>query len=129
MRTKITVIISAALLSACAVGPDFKAPQPDLPQQWRSPAVTNNGVETQWWKQFHDATLDELVERALSSNAEVQIAMLRVAQSRVQRGATAGARWPSVNASGAYQRERQSENGTTTRMIDLIAPAGNRDQI
>lgn len=129
MRIKISVIMSAALLSACAVGPDFKAPQPDLPQQWRSSAVTNNEVETQWWKQFHDATLDELVQRALSSNAEVQIAMLRVAQSRVQRGATAGARWPNVDASGAYQRERQSENGTTTRMIDLIAPAGNRDQI
>lgn len=129
MRIKISVIISAALLSACAVGPDFKAPQPDLPQQWRSSAVANNEVETQWWKQFHDATLDELVQRAQSNNAEVQIAMLRVAQSRVQRGATAGARWPTVNASGAYQRERQSENGTTTRMIDLIAPAGNRDQI
>jgi NodT family efflux transporter outer membrane factor (OMF) lipoprotein len=129
MRIKISVIISAALLSACAVGPNFKAPEPDLPQQWRSSAVANNEVETQWWKQFHDATLDELVQRALSNNAEVQIAMLRVAQSRVQRGATAGARWPTVNASGAYQRERQSENGTTTRMIDLIAPAGNRDQI
>jgi NodT family efflux transporter outer membrane factor (OMF) lipoprotein len=34
-----------------------------------------------------------------------------------------------VNASTSYQRERQSENGTATRMIDLIAPPGGRDQI
>jgi NodT family efflux transporter outer membrane factor (OMF) lipoprotein len=129
MRSKIWIIIGSALLSGCAVGPDFKAPEPALPHQWRDSAVTNNAVEQQWWQQFHDATLDHLVERALSNNADVQIAMLRVAQSRVLRGVESSARWPNVNASAAYQRERQSENGTATRMIDLIAPAGGRDQI
>jgi NodT family efflux transporter outer membrane factor (OMF) lipoprotein len=129
MRNKIWIVVSSALLSACAVGPDFKAPEPALPQQWRDAAVTADAVEQQWWKQFHDATLDGLVERALSNNADVQIATLRVAQSRVLRNAESSARWPNVSASAAYQRERQSENGTATRMIDLIAPAGNRDQI
>lgn len=129
MRNKIWIVLSSALLGACAVGPDFKAPEPALPQQWRDTAVTNNAVEQQWWKQFHDATLDDLVERALSNNADVQIATLRVAQSRILRGAESSARWPNVNASGSYQRERQSENGAATRMIDLIAPPGGRDQI
>lgn len=129
MRHKIFIVLSSALLSACAVGPDFKTPQPALPQQWRDPAVTGDAIEQQWWKQFHDATLDDLIGRALSNNAEVQIAMLRVAQSRVLRGAESSSRWPNVNASGAYQRERQSENGSATRMIDLIAAPGNRDQI
>jgi NodT family efflux transporter outer membrane factor (OMF) lipoprotein len=57
------------------------------------------------------------------------MATLRLAQSRVLRGTEASARWPNVSANAAYQRERQSENGTATRMIDLIAPAGSRDQI
>lgn len=129
MRTKILIIVSSALLSACAVGPDFKAPEPALPQQWRAPATTSDAIEQQWWKQFHDATLDDLVQRALANNADVQIATLRLAQSRVLRGSEASARWPNVSANTAYQRERQSENGTATRMIDLIAPAGSRDQI
>lgn len=129
MRTKILIIVSSALLSACAVGPDFKAPEPALPQQWRAPAATSDAIERQWWKQFHDATLDDLVQRALENNADVQIATLRLAQSRVLRGSEASARWPNVSANAAYSRERQSENGTATRMIDLIAPAGNRDQI
>lgn len=129
MRSQILILVSSALLSACAVGPDFKAPEPALPQQWRAPAVTSDAIEQQWWKQFHDATLDDLVQRALTNNADVQIATLRLAQSRVLRGSTASARLPSVTANGAYQRERQSENGTATRMIDLIAPPGGRDQI
>ena len=57
MRTKILIVVSSALLSACAVGPDFKAPEPALPQQWRAPAVTSDAIEQQWWKQFHDAFL------------------------------------------------------------------------
>lgn len=129
MRSKIWIILGSALLSACAVGPDFKAPDPALPERWRDPAVTSDAVEQAWWKQFHDATLDDLVERALANNANVQIAMLRVAQSRVLRNADSGALWPNVNAKAGYQRERQSEVGTATRMIDLIAPAGNREQI
>jgi NodT family efflux transporter outer membrane factor (OMF) lipoprotein len=129
MRTKILIIMISALLSACAVGPDFKTPEPALPQQWRAPAATSDAIEQQWWKQFHDATLDDLVQRALANNADVQIATLRLAQSRVLRGSEASARWPNVSANAAYSRERQSENGTATRMIDLIAPAGNRDQI
>lgn len=129
MRNKLYLIVSSALLSACAVGPDFKAPEPALPEQWRAPAITSDAIEQQWWKQFHDATLDSLVERALANNANVQVSTLRLAQSRIMRSTEASARWPNVTASGGYQRERQSENGTATRMIDLIAPPGGRDQI
>jgi NodT family efflux transporter outer membrane factor (OMF) lipoprotein len=129
MPNKLWIIVSCALLSACAVGPDFKAPQSDLPPQWRDTTASHDSVERQWWKHFNDATLDDLVERALANNAQVQIATLRLAQSRVLRGAEAGARWPTVNASASYQRERQSENGSATRMIDLIAPPGGREQI
>ncbi|MFC4308474.1 efflux transporter outer membrane subunit [Steroidobacter flavus] len=130
MRSKILwIAIGSALLGGCAVGPDFKAPEPALPEHWRDAAVTSDAIEQTWWKQFHDATLDDLVERALKNNANVQLAMLRVAQSRVLRNADSGAFWPNVNAKAAYLRERQSELGTATRMIDLIAPAGERDQI
>ncbi|HEY0942041.1 MAG TPA: efflux transporter outer membrane subunit [Steroidobacter sp.] len=129
MRNNLWIILGSALLGACAVGPDFEAPPPALPPQWRDVAVTQDAAEQQWWKQFGDATLDNLVERSLSSNADVQIAMLRVARSRILRNAESSARWPDVNASGAYQRERQSEHGTATRMIDLIAPPGSRDEI
>lgn len=129
MRSNILIIVSSALLSACAVGPDFKAPQSDLPQQWQAPTATNDAVEREWWKQFHDATLDDLVTRALTNNAQVQIATLRLAQSRLVRGVEAGARWPVVNASAEYSRNRQSEHGEATRLIDLLAPGPEGQEI
>ncbi len=106
--------IGSALLGGVRyVGPDFKAPEPALPEHWRDSTVTSDAIEQMWWKQFHDATLDDLVTRALANNANVQLAMLRVAQSRVVRNADSGAFWPSVNAKAAYQRERQSEDGSS----------------
>jgi NodT family efflux transporter outer membrane factor (OMF) lipoprotein len=129
MRNRFWIVLGSVLLGGCAVGPDFEAPEPALPPQWRDTSVTNDAIEQRWWKQFGDETLDSLVEHALSNNADVQIAMLRVAQSRVLRNTESSARWPNVNASAAYQRERQSEHGVATRMIDLIAPAGSREEM
>jgi NodT family efflux transporter outer membrane factor (OMF) lipoprotein len=121
----------AILLSACAVGPDFKAPENTLPQQWRTPStqLSSTDVDKEWWKLFNDSALTDLVSRALEGNADVRIAALRVAQSRAQLKGATGARLPNVSASAAYSRERQSENGVNTRVIGLIAPPSERDQI
>jgi NodT family efflux transporter outer membrane factor (OMF) lipoprotein len=124
-----------AVLSACSVGPSFEKPAPHLPDQWHGQrhdasavATSSTTVDPQWWKQFGDPTLNELVARALAGNLDLRLAALRVAESRAQRAIAAGGRWPGVNASATYQRERQSEYGVNTRLIDVIGTP-NRDQI
>lgn len=132
MRKSLFLIAMAAIgSSACAVGPDYRTPDSTMPQQWHAAGdqMPTAHVDTEWWKQFNDAALNDIVARALQNNADVRMAALRVAQSRAQRGAAAGARWPSLNASAAYDRQRQSENGVNTRVIDLVAPPAQRDQI
>lgn len=131
MTSRLAIFCVAVTLSACAVGPDFEQPAPALPEQWRTTAapLSTGNVDEQWWTQFNDAALNDLVDRALRENPQMHIAALRVAQSRVQRGAVAGSRWPVVNASALYDRERQSEHGVGVRMIDILAQPANRDQI
>jgi NodT family efflux transporter outer membrane factor (OMF) lipoprotein len=138
MRTNIAPLLATfTLLSACAVGPTFEPPQPVHPDVWQTDATTTalksqpvaESLDSQWWKVFNDPTLNELVTRAQSANLDLRMATLRLAQSREQRRAVAGNRWPTVNASASYQRQRQSEVGVNTRMIDIIGPPGNRDTI
>ena len=136
MRTMVRVgrvvaAVSAVALSSCTVGPEFESPANTLPPQWRAPPaqVSANDVDVEWWKKLNDASLNELVARALESNADVKIAALRVAQSRTQLSGASGARWPVLNVSGLYDRQRQSENGVSTRVIDLIVPPPQRDPI
>lgn len=124
------ILCTTLALSACAVGPDYQKPEAALPQQWRTTGTASpERVDERWWTQFDDAALNDLVDTALRENPQVHVAALRVAQSRVQRGAVAGSRWPVVNAGALYDRERQSEHGVGVRMIDILAQPQNRDQI
>jgi ABC-2 type transport system permease protein len=72
------------------------------------------------WKAFNDPVLDRLQAMALAANPDLQTAALRFAQSRVQRATAAAERGPQVNASAGVTRQRQSESGAATRLIDAL---------
>ena len=102
-------------IDGCAVGPNFKSPQARVQQSWTglSPeaasqpsAATSQPAEVlRWWEVFHDPVLTDLVEQALQSNLNVQLAEARLRQSRAARGVIVGGLFPTVTASSAYQRE------------------------
>lgn len=103
-----------ALLSACAVGPDYNPPQPVMPEHWTEPLPTasadvGNNL-AQWWRGFNDERLNWLIEQALQGNLDLKIAKARIQAARAQRDATDAERLPSINASSAYQRQRISPN-------------------
>ena len=82
--------ITVALLCACAVGPDFKQPEPHLPAGWSSAAATPaTNTEPQalvsWWSSFQEPTLSSLIERSTSSNLDLRAAVLRITEARTQR--------------------------------------------
>jgi len=58
-------VLAAALLSACAVGPDYRAAQPapvELQGARQAPGVfAAQSPEAAWWRQFEDPVLDRLV--------------------------------------------------------------------
>jgi NodT family efflux transporter outer membrane factor (OMF) lipoprotein len=121
-----------AIIGGCSVGPSFEQPATELADQWKTPAAAELGTEgaqSEWWESFGDPKLSELVTRARAANMDLRMAALRVAQSREQLGVVAGGKWPSLNGTASYQRQRQSEHGTGTRLIDVIAPPAQRDAI
>src|SRR5690606_21338820 len=69
-----------------------------------------------------------LLARAREASPDLRTAALRFAQSRVQRQTAAAQRGPRVDASAGVSRQRQSEYGAGTRMLDAIAP-NNREQL
>ena len=76
--------ISGVLLAlgGCTVGPNYKRPNVSVPVQWTvEPARGTSALEPQtdqWWKSFNDATLNSLIERAVSANYDLQAATARV---------------------------------------------------
>ncbi len=93
-------------LSACAAGPRYRAPQPDLPTAFAS-QITAPGAEVDlatWWRALDDEELNSLVDRAVKSNLDLAIALDRLQQARTYEVAVVGYALPEVDASAAAGR-------------------------
>ncbi|MEM1020421.1 MAG: efflux transporter outer membrane subunit [Sphingomonadales bacterium] len=74
------VLISAALLSACAVGPDYERPAFDLPNAYLTTLSLDEVQEVGlWWQGFKDPAMGALIETALSQNLNLEVAEARFA--------------------------------------------------
>jgi len=108
-------ILACGLLSGCLVGPDYSRPVVETPKNFRYEiADTQNTADTEWWKQFQDPVLDELITTALTNNKTVQIAAANVEQAAGVLGQTRSALFPQVGYGAEAARQRASELNATS---------------
>jgi multidrug efflux system outer membrane protein len=115
------VLSVAALLSACAVGPDYVTPETTATPfvQAQAAGVAEQPFEAAWWEQFQDPVLDDLVERALASDLDLRIALARVEEARAYFGAARRDRWPGVSTEAARSRSNQQLPGFTEERAEI----------
>ena len=109
-----TVIVCAIVLSlaGCMVGPNYQRPAVEAPQSFRyEPKEVAETANTEWWKQFNDPVLDQLIAEALANNKNVKIAAANVAQAAGVLMTTRSGLYPQVGYSGGGIRQHLSENG------------------
>jgi multidrug efflux system outer membrane protein len=111
----------AALLAACAVGPDYRAPDTAATPFVAAPeaGVAEQPFEAAWWEQFRDPTLDSLIERALAADLDLAIATARVQEARAFFGAARRDRWPSASAEIARTESKQQQPGFTMDRVEV----------
>lgn len=115
MAQSTTVSASLAALIAlggCAVGPDYRAPAPDVPAQW-SAATDARALEAavlaEWWRQFHDPLLDALVADALAANRDLATARAQLREARARRGLAGAQLGPTLDASVSGSRSTSED--------------------
>ena len=101
----------AALLSACAVGPNYV--KPDIRTDGSFAGASNAAYVaqdpvTQFWTQFGDPTLDRLVGDALAANPDLRIALAHVKEARAFNRESKFDLAPTIAASGGYTKQRFS---------------------
>ena len=65
-------------------------------------------IDTAWWRGFGDATLNDLVERALAGNPNLKVAQARLARAQATVSGANAADGPQVNAELDVTRQRFS---------------------
>jgi NodT family efflux transporter outer membrane factor (OMF) lipoprotein len=148
---RLIVLGSIVGLTACAVGPSYRTPKPDVPPNFAaqaaspaaspaasaaaSPAASPAADLAAWWRALNDAELDSLVDRAVKSNLDLEIALDRLQQARTYEAVVIGHALPDVDASAAAGRGtgsdltkgradqglRSADTGTGLEHINTIA--------
>ncbi|HXR95395.1 MAG TPA: efflux transporter outer membrane subunit [Rhizomicrobium sp.] len=109
-------LLSALLVSACTVGPDFKAPTPpsistyaakgDAPAPDDQRVALGKEIEGNWWAGFQSPSLDGVITLALAGNEDAEAAKERMAEAEEEVNAAEGALLPQVSLGGTagYQK-------------------------
>lgn len=110
----LALLLSAGVLTGCAVGPDYKAPEIALsPTFLGQQGIDRRPVQHQadltiWWAAFNDPLLTRFVALALEQNLDIAQTAARVAQSRAALRYADAALLPAANASISAARAYQS---------------------
>ena len=115
--------LTVLMLSGCGkLGPDFMGVgNPPIPEKWKHEGSRSDKSIAQWWKTFHDPTLNTLVEKTYAQNLDIKSAGLRILQARAVLGISEGLTFPQV------QTLSGTASSSHTKQIDVASMGLNFD--
>jgi len=113
-RLPTSLLLGLLAVTACApVGPNFHAPDPQAPASWHTGLAEGLSPESatelaHWWANFNDPILSTLIEQALASNLDLQLAKARLHETRARLGVANAAEFPALTGNGSASRSRSN---------------------
>jgi len=111
------LLLSASMVSGCAVGPNYHRPAVQTPPAFHGPDQSQqlqpqsaSIADLPWWQVFHDPQLQELIRTALKQNYDLQRAVERVNAARTQVGITRSNEFPQVSLDPNFSGGKTDQN-------------------
>ena len=126
---KFAPIMLALLLTGCAAGPDYEAPETTMAETYLYSSDDENTAaqhneNNQWWTQFNDPTLNQLVLDVQQDNIPIKLAAERINMANSYKSVVESFKVPTVSLGGGYYNYQLSENDS------LLGPVfGASDQV
>jgi len=119
LATMVTLRVPALLagtlaLAACSLAPDYKVPPTPVVAQyhtigpWISAQPADQLDRAGWWKMYNDAQLDDLEQRLLANNTDLEAAFAHYRQAQAFVDQVSAGLFPKISANAVPQRDRQS---------------------
>jgi multidrug efflux system outer membrane protein len=113
-------ILAVLVLEAgCMMGPKYKRPAANVPQEYRVPAPQQAAQSSslgneRWWQVYQDPVLTQLIHTAIAQNYDVRIAAARVLEAQAQVGITRSNQFPSASVGANVFSE---QNAKVTKLL------------
>lgn len=94
--------VCALLLSGCAdvSMKEYRRPDAPVKSSWSKPTDVSAAetIRPDWWKEFHDPYLDELVNKAIASNIDLRVLAARIQVAGAAVGEARAGALPTLDA-------------------------------
>ncbi len=99
MRKRLSSLLLPIMLGACTLGPDYQAPESQLPLVYGQPVLEGEAMANMpWWDLFQDETLQALIRTALEENKDLAIAASRIIEAQAILGISRSEYFPNIDA-------------------------------
>jgi NodT family efflux transporter outer membrane factor (OMF) lipoprotein len=127
----LSLSLCVAMLSACAVGPDYQRPQTAEPVQykaaegWRQANPSDALARGAWWELYGDRQLNGLIDKLNSSNQTVAQSEAQYRQAQALVRSARGAFFPTVDLTAGKTRSSQGTGSSSSSLSS--SSSGIRD--
>ena len=106
------LVTGALLLASCASmdGPEFARPEVPVKPDWSEDLGEERSIEFDWWRRFGDPYLEELIETAVASNADLSVLAKRSDVAKAHIGQARAGLFPTIDAGVATRTTRVGNN-------------------
>ena len=116
-------------LGGCMVGPDYQKPAMQLPMdfkeglQWqRAVANPQGALASQWWLEYRDPLLNDLIQRSATANQSIVAAEAAYRLAMAQVSSSRAGMWPTLGVGLSGSRGTAgSSTGTSTSSTSAVA--------
>ena len=139
-RLALSALALSLGLAGCTLGPDYVRPDTQLPADYRpgnvpaaqptpadqaaTAAAERALVRQDWWTLFDDAKLNDLMEQALRNNADMAIALARIAQAEALAAQAGAPLYPTLGVNAGIVRASSGAQAT----VQGVAAQANTSQ-
>ena len=112
MKKTLLVCLGLSLISCKTVGPDYKRSETNLPATFSEAADVESAQLKQWWVQYQDPKLNELIALSLKNNTNIALAVARIEEADASMREVGATLYPQVDLSAGATRSKVTELGS-----------------
>jgi len=118
----LSLSLCVALLSACAIGPDYQRPQTAAPVQykeaagWRQATPSDSLARGAWWELYGDQQLNGLIDKLNSGNQTLAQSEAQYRQAQALVRSARGAFFPTVDLTVGKNRSSQGTGSSSSSL-------------